>query len=123
MISFRVYDTYFHHDIRGHSTGVILPRSMQVGGLVFFFVFFFFLQFSYRFFPLCLSLLIFLYIVHLSHIFVLALACSLRQVGLLKKVKVKGDFQNSIFQGFFGGAFKSFWCPPNMYLRTDTLSI
>ena len=30
IISFRIYDTYFHHDIRGHGAGVTLPRSMRV---------------------------------------------------------------------------------------------
>ena len=30
IISFRIYYTYFHHDIRGHCTGVMLPRSMHV---------------------------------------------------------------------------------------------
>ena len=47
IVNFRIYDTYFHHDVRGHGGGVTLPRSMRVD---------FFLRFSYRFFPSFLSL-------------------------------------------------------------------
>ena len=66
IISFRIYDSYFHHDVRGHGAGVTLPRSMRVD--------FFFCEFPTDFsllFSLFLSLLIFLFIGHLSHIFVL----------------------------------------------------
>ena len=73
IISFRIYDTYFYHDVRGHGAGVTPPRSMRV---FFFFFFFFFGDFPADFsllISLCLSLLIFLFIGHLSHIFVLAL--------------------------------------------------
>ena len=52
IISFRIYDSYFHHDVRGHSQGVRLPRSMRMD-LFFFFVC---LRFSYIFFPPFLSL-------------------------------------------------------------------
>ena len=49
IISFRIYDSYFHHDVRVHGAGVTPPRSMRVDlG--------FFSQFSYRFFPPFLSL-------------------------------------------------------------------
>ena len=96
IISFRIYDSYFHHDVRGHSARVTLPRSMRVD-LVF-------LRFSYRFFPplLTLSLSIYfpLYWAFISY-FCFGLAHSLRQAGFLKKDKVKVDFQNSIFQFFF----------------------
>ena len=47
IISFRIYDSYFHHCVRGCGAGVTLPRSMRVN---------FFLRFSYRFFPPFLSL-------------------------------------------------------------------
>ena len=69
ITSFRTYDIYFHYDVRGHSARVMLPRRMRVALSIYF------LRFSYRFFPLFLSLalLVFLYIAHLSHIFVLAL--------------------------------------------------
>ena len=30
ITSFRIYDTYFHHDVRGHGAGDSLPRSMRV---------------------------------------------------------------------------------------------
>ena len=30
IISFRIYDSYFHHDDRGHGAGVTLPISMRV---------------------------------------------------------------------------------------------
>ena len=83
----------------------------------------FFLQFSYRrFLSFSLSLLIFL-LLRIYRIFYFGLACSLRQAGLWKKDKVKVDFQNSIFKVFFFFVFESFWCPPSMCLRTDTLSI
>ena len=72
IISFKIYDTYFHHDVRDHSAGVTLPRSMHVD-LVFFGGFSaIFLQ-IFPFFSLCLCLLIFLLIAHLSHILVFAL--------------------------------------------------
>ena len=68
IISFRIYDTYFHHDVRSHGAGVTLPRSMRVELLFCDFP----TDFS-LFFSLCLPLLIFFFITHLSHIFVLAL--------------------------------------------------
>ena len=62
IISFRIYDSYFQHDVRGHGAGVTPPRSMHVD--------FFFggggLRFSYRFsllFSLCLSLLLGVYLI------------------------------------------------------------
>ena len=83
----------------------------------------FFLQFSYRLFLFfSLSLLIFL-LLRIYRILFFGLACSLRQAGLWKKDKVKVYFQNSIFKVFFFLlVFESFWCPPCMCLRTDTLS-
>ena len=102
IISFRIYDSYFHHDVRGHSQGVRLPRSMRMD-LFFFFVCLFaiFLQ-IFPSFSLFVSLFLFSFFIgHLSH-FCFGLAYSLRQAGLLKKDKVKVDFQNSIFQVFFG---------------------
>ena len=74
------------------------------------------------FLSLSLSLLICLFIGHLSHIFCFGLAYSLRQAGFLKQDKVKIDFRNSIFQVFFS-AFKSFWCPASMCFRTDITRI
>ena len=98
IISFRIYDSYFHHDVRGHGAGVTLPRSMRMD------LFCFFLQFSYRFPPPFLSLSLSSYFPFywaLISYFCFGLACSLRQEGLLKKDQVKVDFQNSIFQFFF----------------------
>ena len=97
IISFRIYDFYFHHDIRGHSAGVTLPRSMRMHLFFFVFVFAIFLQI----FP-SLSLFSFSFFLGIYHIFFFGLAYSLRQAGLLKKDKVKVDFQNSCFQVFFG---------------------
>ena len=37
--SFRIYDTYFHHDVRGHGAGVTLLRSMRVDFGFFFSIF------------------------------------------------------------------------------------
>ena len=103
--------TNFHHDVRGHGAGVTPPRRMRVD---LFFCDFptFYLRFSYIFsdfptdvsllFSLCLSLFIFLFIGHCITYFCFGLAYSLRQAGLLKIDKVKVDFQNSIFQVFFG---------------------
>ena len=44
ITSFRTYDIYFHYDVRGHSAGIMLPRSMRVALSIYF------LRFSYRFF-------------------------------------------------------------------------
>ena len=30
IISFRMYDSYFHNDVRGHGAGVTLQRSIRV---------------------------------------------------------------------------------------------
>ena len=94
-ISFRIYDSYFHHDVRGQDAGVML----------FFFFFFFFCDFPTNFLPPFLSLSLSSYFpfyrAFISY-FCFGLAYSLRQAGLLKKDKVKVDFQNSIFQVFFG---------------------
>ena len=53
--SFRIYDTYFHHDVRGHDAGVTLLRSMRV--VLFYYLFFFaiFLQTFPSFFSFSLS--------------------------------------------------------------------
>ena len=72
-MSFRIYDSYFHHDVRGHGVGVTLPRSMRVD-LFFFFFFFFvvvvFLRFSYNFFSPFLSLsLLFSFLLGIYFIF------------------------------------------------------
>ena len=119
IISFRIYDSYFHHDVRGHGAGVTLTISMRMD-----FFFFFFLRFSCRFFPPFLSLSLSshfpFYWAFISY-FCFGLAYSLRQAGLLKKDKVKVDFQNSIFQVF--SAFESFWCPSSVCFRTDTMGI
>ena len=77
IISFRIYDTYFHHDVRRHGAGVTLPRSMR----------FLFCDFPTDFFPLFLSLSLSsyfpFYCAFISY-FCFGLACSLRQAGLLK---------------------------------------
>ena len=54
IISFRIYDSYFHHDVRGHPAGVTLPRIMRVD-LFFFFFFAIFLQMFPSFSLLSLS--------------------------------------------------------------------
>ena len=66
-------DIYFDHRVRGHGAG---PRYQEVCAWTF-------LRFSYRFFHLflSLSLLIFPYIAHLSHIFVLTLLVHLDKQG------------------------------------------
>ena len=79
---------------------------------VFVFVFFFlvvffivFLRFSFSFSPPFLSLFLSVYFPFLGAFisyFCFGLAYSLRQAGLLRKDKVQVDFQNSIFQVFFG---------------------
>ena len=60
IISFRIYDSHFHHDIRGHGAGVRLPISMRMDLVCFVFCFFlFFCDFPADFsllFCLCLSL-------------------------------------------------------------------
>ena len=60
-----------------------------------------FLQFFSPFLSLSLSSYFPFYWAFISY-FCFGLAYSLRQAGLLKKDKVKVDFQNSIFQVFFG---------------------
>ena len=60
IISFRIYDSYFHHDVRGHGAGVKLPISMRKDLVFFFFFFFFFAIFLQIFhsFSLFVSLLL-----------------------------------------------------------------
>ena len=119
IISFRIYDSYFHHDVRGHGAGGTLPISMRVH-----LFFCFFLRFSCRFFPPFLSLSLSSYFPFYSAFisyFCFGLAYSLRKAGLLKNDKVKVDFQKSIFHFFL--AFESFWCPSSMCFRTDTTGI
>ena len=50
IISFRIYDSYFHHDVRGHGAGVTLPISMRMD-LFFFFFFLFFFAIFLQIFP------------------------------------------------------------------------
>ena len=85
-----------------------------------FFFFAIFLQIFPPFLSLSLSSYFPFYWAFISY-FCFGLAYSLRQAGLLKKDKVKVDFQNSIFQVF--SAFESFWCPPITCFRTDTTGI
>ena len=85
-----------------------------------------FLRFSYRFSPLNLSLSIYsyfsFYCAFISYNVVLFWpGFSLRQAGLLKKNKVKVEFQKPFFK--YLSVFESFWCPPRMCLRTDATSI
>ena len=105
IISFRIYDTYFHHDVKCHAT------KKWACGLDFFFFF----RFSYRFslFSLFVSLFLFSLILRIYLIF-------LFQPRLFKN-KVKIHFQDSIFQVF--SVFESFWCLPSKCLRTDTMSM
>ena len=112
VISLRMYDTYFHHDVRSHNAGATLPKCMRVD-------FFFFFDFptDFSFFSFCFSLIFFFYCAFISY-FCFGLACSPRQAGLLKKDKVKVNFQSSIFQGFFRHLKVSGMC-----LRTDATSI
>ena len=115
IISFRIYDSYFHHDVSGHGAGVTLPKSMHMDlfGVFFAISYKFFPAFlsvslfaiSYKFFPAFLSVSLSSYFPFYWAVisyFCFGLAYSLRQAGLLKKDKVKVDFQNSIFQFFFG---------------------
>ena len=99
IISFRIYDSYFHHDVRGHGVGDTLPISMHVD---LFFVFF--LRFSCRFFPPHLSLSLSFYFpfywAFISYS-CFGLASSLRQAGLLKKDKVTVDFSELNLASFF----------------------
>ena len=115
IISFRIYDTYFHHNVRVHGTGVVLPRRMRVDFFfaIFLQIFFLFVSLSFHF-PLYCTIISY---------FCFGLACSLRQAGFLKKDKVKVNFQNSHIMFVFFWHLKSFLCPPSMCFRTDTMSI
>ena len=57
IISLRIYDSCFYHDVRGHGAGVTLPRSMRVD--LFFFAIF--LQISPSF-SLFVSLFLFFFL-------------------------------------------------------------
>ena len=80
-------------------------RYQEVCALTCFLRLFFFAIFLQIFpsFSLFVSLFLFSFLLGIYHIFFFGLAYSLRQAGLLKKDKVKSDFQNSIFQVFFLG--------------------
>ena len=69
IISFRIHDSYFHHDVRGHGAGVTLPISMRMN--LFFFLFFFaillqiFPSFSLFVSPVLISILLGIYLIFL----------------------------------------------------------
>ena len=87
------------------------PRFQVVCAWTFFFFCSIFLQIFPPFLSLSLSSYFPFYRAFISYS-CFGLAYSLRQAGLLKKDKVKVDFQNLIFQVF--STFESFWCPPSM---------
>ena len=94
IISFRINDTYFPHDVRGHRAGVTLPRSMCVD--LFFFAIF--LQIFPSFSSFVSHFLFF--IAHLSHIFVLALLGHLDKQGFQKQTRSKLIFRTQSFKFF-----------------------
>ena len=96
IISFRTYDNCFHHDVRGHGAGGTLPKSMRADLLLFFFA-----NFPTDFpvfFTLCLILLIFLFIAHLSHIFVCLFTETSRA---FEKKQCQSRFSELNFSSFF----------------------
>ena len=126
IISFRIYDTYFHHDVRGHSAGVTLPRSMRVDLFFFFsFFFFFFLRFSYRFSLLFLFVSLFLFAFLLPFYFIfLFWPCLFTETSrAFEKRQGLSRFSELNFSSYSFPAFESFWCPPSMCLRNDAMCI
>ena len=75
LISFRINDTYFHHDVLGHEAGVALPRNICADLCVFSAIFL-------QIFPL-FSLFLFSFIlrIYLIFFFVLALHVYLDKQG------------------------------------------
>ena len=102
IIGFRIYDIYFHHDVRGHGAGVTLPKSMRTdlffGG--------FFLRFSYRFsllFFLCLSFLfLFSFLLGIYLIFLFWPCLFTETSRAFEKRQGQSRFSELNFQVFFG---------------------
>ena len=115
IICFWIYHTYFHHDVRSHGAGVTLPIRMRLD---------FFYDFPTDFSHFCslhLSLLIFLYIVHLSHIFILTLLVHWDKQGFWKMTRSKSIFRTQFFK-FFLGIWKLL-VSSQYVLKTNTMSI
>ena len=96
IISFRIYDTYFQHDVRGHGAGLTLPRSMCVD---------FFCQFLSEFFLFfSLSLSFYFPFNCAFYLIVLFWPCLLAETSrAFEKRQGQSRFSELNFSIFFGG--------------------
>ena len=100
IISFRMYDSYFHHNVRGHGAGVTLPISMRVD--LFFFLFFFaiFLQ-IFPSFSLFVSLFLFSFLLGIYLIFLFWPCLFTETSRAFEKRQGQSPFSDLNFSSFF----------------------
>ena len=98
IISFRMYDSYFHHDVRGHGAGVMLPISMRVD--FFFFFLAIFLQ-IYPSFSLFVSLFLFSFLLGIYLIFLFWPCLFTETSRAFEKRQGQSRFSELNFSGFF----------------------
>ena len=120
IISFRIYDPYFHHDVRGHGAGVTLPISMRMD-LFFFYFFVIFLQ-IFPSFSLFVSLFLISILLGIYLIFLFWPCLFTETSRAFEKRQGQSRFSELNFFKFFS-AFESLWCPSSMCFRTDTMGI
>ena len=108
IINFRMYDTYFHHDVRGHSAGVTHPKSMRVN---LFFFFSIFLQ-VFLAFSLFVSLFLFSFLLRIYLIFLFWPCLFTETSKAFEKRQSQSRFSEVNFSVFLG--IESFWCPPSV---------
>ena len=103
IISFRIYDSYFHHDARGHDARVTLPRSMRVDLFFFFFFLFFFCDFLQIFpsFSLFVSLFLFSFLLGIYLIFLFWPCLFTETSRAFEKRQGQSRFSELNFSSFF----------------------
>ena len=102
IISFRIYDFYFYLDVRGHGTGVTLPKSMRVDLFCCCCFFAIFLQ-IFPSFSLFVSLFLFSFLLGIYLIFLFWPCLFTETNRAFEKRQGQSRFsENSIFQVFFG---------------------
>ena len=95
IISFRIYDSYFHRDVRGHGAGVTLPISIRVD--IFFAIF---LQ-IFPFFSLFVSLFLFSFVLGIYLIYLFWPCLFTETSRAFEKIQGQSRFFRTQFFKFF----------------------